>query len=155
MAIEIPVPGSAHLRLTRLLLDVNGTLSDRGRLNDGVAARVVDLRRHLDITLLTADTYGTLPDIIDALGGVTAHRVSTGDEKLAHLRRSGASESAAVGNGANDEAMLREAGLGIAVLGPEGAAPQTVRAADIVCGSISAALDLLTESAAIAATVRH
>jgi len=47
--------------------------------------------------------------------------------------------------GANDEAMLRLAMLGIAVIGSEGAATSAVLAADIVCGSILDALDLLLD----------
>jgi soluble P-type ATPase len=42
--------------------------------------------------------------------------------------------------------MLREAVLGIAVIGPEGAAVSTVAAADSVCASIRDALRLLSTS---------
>jgi soluble P-type ATPase len=50
--------------------------------------------------------------------------------------------------------MLGEAALGIAVVGPEGAASASLAAADVVCGSILVALDLLLEPRALAATLR-
>jgi hypothetical protein len=44
----------------------------------------------------------------------------------------------------NDAPALREAALGIAVLGPEGTATATLAAADIVCRSVLNALDMLS-----------
>jgi soluble P-type ATPase len=61
---------------------------------------------------------------------------------------------ASTGNGANDVLMIREAALGIAVVGPEGASGATVAAADLVCRSILEALDLVGEPQALAATLR-
>jgi len=57
----------------------------------------------------------------------------------------GAGRSAAVGNGANDAEMLAAAALGIAVIGPEGASTAALMAADLVCGSVTDALDLLAD----------
>jgi soluble P-type ATPase len=50
--------------------------------------------------------------------------------------------------------MLRAATLGIAVIGPEGAAGPTLVAADVVCRSVLDALDLLLDERALAATLR-
>jgi soluble P-type ATPase len=50
--------------------------------------------------------------------------------------------------------MLELARLGIAVVGREGASATTVRAADVVCGSIVDALDLLLSQDALASTLR-
>jgi soluble P-type ATPase len=50
--------------------------------------------------------------------------------------------------------MLREAALGIAVIGPEGAAATAIAAADVVCRSIGEALELLLDDQALAATLR-
>ena len=59
-----------------------------------------------------------------------------------------------MGNGANDAAMLDAAALGVAVIGPEGAAGAAVRVADVVCGSVLGALDLLHDERALRATLR-
>lgn len=66
----------------------------------------------------------------------------------------GAERCAAIGNGANDAAMLEAARLGLAVVGQEGASAATLRAADVVCVSILDALDLLARPDALAATLR-
>jgi hypothetical protein len=49
---------------------------------------------------------------------------------------------------------LEAARLGFAVVGQEGASAATLRAADVVCGSILDALDLLVRPDALAATLR-
>jgi soluble P-type ATPase len=51
--------------------------------------------------------------------------------------------------------MLAAAALGIAVVGPEGAAGAAVRAADVVCASIVDALDLLLDERLLVATLRR
>jgi soluble P-type ATPase len=154
MAITITVPGRADLVLHRLLMDVNGTLTGRGRLLDGVQGRVESLRRALDVRLLSADTFGTLDDVASALGGVEVARVSSGADKAALALELGADTCVAVGNGANDERLLASVALGIGVLGPEGAAPQTLAAADVVTASILDALGLLLDPKVLAATLR-
>ena len=50
--------------------------------------------------------------------------------------------------------VVELAALGIAVIGPEGAAGAAVRVADVVCGSILDALDLLLDETALRATLR-
>jgi soluble P-type ATPase len=154
MTITIPVPGRADLALHTLLLDVNGTLTRGGVLLDGVAPRLDSLRGVLEIRLLSADTFGNVADVAQRLGGLAVTHVSSGAEKAAVADNLGAENCAAAGNGVNDQEMLRTVALGIAVIGPEGAAPATVAAADIVTGSVLDALDLLTEPTAVAATLR-
>lgn len=50
--------------------------------------------------------------------------------------------------------MLRAARLGIAVIGPEGAASGAIMAADLVCRSVTEALDLLLDERLLVATLR-
>jgi soluble P-type ATPase len=151
--LTVQVNGRPVLRLEHLLLDVNGTVTDRGALLPGVRERLDALRGILRPLLLTADTYGTL-DEISATLGARARRVENGSEKADVVEQLGAEHCVAIGNGANDEAMLRAAALGIAILGPEGASPRTLHAADLVCPCILVALDLLTEPRALVATLR-
>jgi soluble P-type ATPase len=154
MSLHVEIRGRQRLELDALLLDVNGTLSDRGALIEGVGGRITALKSVLgQITLLSADTFGTLDAIASDLD-VPWQRISSGDEKLAFLRRAGAERCVAIGNGANDASMLAAAGLGIAVLGPEGLNVEALQAADLVCGSVGQALDLLLDPRALAATLR-
>jgi P-type E1-E2 ATPase len=153
MALGFDIPGSAPLRLDYLLLDVNGTLTDRATLIDGVEERIGRLREALEVTLLSADTFGNLDAIAERLR-LRADRISRGEEKRVYVERLGAERCAAIGNGANDEAMLKLARLGIAVVGREGASATTVRAADVICHSIVDALDLLLSQDALTSTLR-
>lgn len=149
LALTVDIPGSEPLRLDYLVLDVNGTITDRAALIDGVEERARRLREALEVKLLSADTFGNLDAIAERLG-LAAERISGGDEKRAYLERLGAERCAAIGNGGNDEPMLRVARLGIAVIGPEGASAISVSAADVVCGSIVSALDLVLDKNALA-----
>jgi soluble P-type ATPase len=101
----VDIPGSEPLRLDCLLLDVNGTLTDRATLIEGVQERLARLSEALDVRLLSADTFGSLDAIAEQLG-LKAARISRGEEKRAYLERLGPERCAAIGNGANDAAML-------------------------------------------------
>jgi P-type E1-E2 ATPase len=149
----IDIPGRPALELSHLLLDVNGTLTNRGELIAHVEAKLRRLQETIEVHLLSADTFGSLARVASALG---AHSriIRDGAEKAAAVRDLGSSRCAAVGNGVNDREMLTEAALGIAVIGPEGAAAATIAAADVVCSSISDALELLLDERALAATLR-
>ena len=153
MTLVVEIPGSETLRLEHLLLDVNGTLTDRGAPVEGVAERLAALGRDVEIRLLSADTFGTLAAVAASLGA-HGHVVATGADKAAAVAELGPERCAAIGNGANDSAMLEAAVLGVAVLGREGAAGDALRAADVVCSSITDALDLLLDVRALAATLR-
>lgn len=149
----IEIPGRAPLELAHLVLDVNGTLTVGGELVHGVAAGLRRLGDELEVHLLSADTFGTLSEVASMLG-VASCRVARGDEKVEYVRQLGSDRCAAIGNGANDAGMLREAAVGIAVVGPEGAAAAAIAAADVVCHSIDDALRLLGDEVALAATLR-
>lgn len=155
--IELEIPGWRRLVLRQLVLDVNGVLALDGELVPAVPERIAALSAVLDVHLLSADTYGHLSDIVAAVGG-TATRLRPGDEaaqKAGFVRSLGAASVVAIGNGANDIAMLEEAALGIAVLGFEGAAPAALLAGDIVSGSVHEALDLLLQPIRLVATLRR
>ncbi len=147
------IPGAEPIEIEHLLLDVNGTLTARGELIEGVAERLARLRAELAVELLSADTLGTL-DAVAAELGVGAVRVARGAEKAELVRERGSRRCAAIGNGANDAAMLAAAALGIAVTGPEGASARALAAADVVCASALDALDLLLDPKALASTLR-
>jgi soluble P-type ATPase len=153
MTVVVPIPGRAELQLEHLLVDVNGTLTNRGALMDGVQERVAALRDDLSIHLVSADTFGTLDQIAQHLR-VTGVRAASGEAKLRELDQLGREACVVIGNGVNDALVLDAAALGVAVLGPEGASAAALRAADVICNSAAEALDLLREPIALSATLR-
>ena len=154
MTIVVEIPGESTLELEQLVLDVNGTLTARGVLIDGVSERLAEISTLLDVHVLSADTFGTLGSVASELG-LQPQTISTGDDKARFVAELGAEVCVAIGNGANDALMLDSAVIGIAVLGPEGAASSALAAADVVCASIVDALGLLLDDRALIATLRH
>ncbi len=156
MMIEIRIPGRGTLQLEHLVSDVNGTLAVDGVLMEGLAKRIVFIRDRITIHLLTADTHGKQA-VIDQQLNVTATRLTGGNEqeqKRAYVKKLGSDKVIAIGQGANDAAMLKEAALGICVMSPEGAATETLLSADIVVPNIFVAFDLLNKPLRIVATLR-
>lgn len=58
MGLQLEIPGRGSFELEVLLLDVNGTLSDRGELIEGVAAKLSSLRSTFEICLLSRTRSG-------------------------------------------------------------------------------------------------
>ena len=152
MPLTFLVPGR-RLEIAHVLFDVNGTLTDRGRLIDGVSARLARLKDAVTVHLVSADTFGSRAETAAVLG-LEAHRIADGEDKRRMIDELGPPVCAAVGNGLNDVPMLEATALAIAVTGPEGASARALAAADIVCRSIVEALDLLLDERALVATMR-
>lgn len=154
--IELDIPGVGIRHLRHLVLDVNGTLAVDGNLLDGIASRLASLGDRLEVHLVTADTHGR-QDMIDRQLNLQAVRLKGGAEarqKAEFVRDLGAAATAAIGQGANDAGMLKEACLGICVLSPEGAAVEALLAADLAVPDIHAALELFEKPLRIIASLR-
>ena len=154
--IELNIPGRGTLRLNHLVTDVNGTLAVDGQLIEGVQQKIDALKDKLIIHMLTADTHGKQATI-DGQLNLTAVRVKPGNEaeqKADYVRQLGAENVIALGQGANDAGMLKEAALGICVFSLEGTASETLFAANIVAPDIITALDLLDKPLRIVASLR-
>ena len=154
--IEINIPGHQKLALKHIVLDYNGTIACDGRMIAGVKENLAALADKLQIHILTADTFGkagsSLEGIKCKLSILSEEAQDTG--KLEYVNRLGAEHAVCIGNGRNDRLMLKEAALGVAVILGEGAAAETVMAADIVCTDIVSALELLTHPLRLIATLR-
>jgi len=153
---ELNIPGRGSLRLQHLVSDVNGTLARDGVLIDGLARRIAALQDRLVVHLLTADTHGRQA-AIDAQLNLAARRLSTGNEqeqKRSYVEDLGADCVVAIGQGANDAAMLRASALGICVMSDEGTAIETLLAADVTVPNIMVAFDLLERPLRLVATLR-
>ena len=151
----VDIPGRGRLEIAHLVLDLNGTLAVDGAVAQAVIERLQTLSRIVQVHVVTADTFGTAAK----LGGLGIHVqvLTPGDQvedKAALVRALGAAHTMAVGNGANDEGMVREAALGVAMVGQEGALARTILAAGVVVGRIEDALDLLLIPKRLIATLR-
>jgi soluble P-type ATPase len=154
--LEINIPGAQALRLRHLILDYNGTLAADGALLPGVAERLQTLAEHLEIHIVTADTFGSVrsqvADLPVRLAVIPLDNQA--QAKAAYLQTLGAANSVAIGNGRNDALMLKDAALGIATLQTEGAATAALLAADVATPGITESLDLLIYTDRLKATLR-
>jgi len=155
--IEIEIPGFKSYHFEHLVLDVNGTIAKDGLLLEGVRESLSELRPRLEIHLVTADTHAS-QGMIDKALSLTSFRIPAHDQakaKLNYIERLDARKVAAIGNGANDAAMLERAALGILVLGPEGSAVEALLRADVIVPDIVSALELLRRPKRLIATLRR
>lgn len=154
--IHIDIPGFGHLELLHLVSDFTGTLSEDGRLINGVREMLVELSGNLKLHVLTSDTFGTAAKELDGID-CELHILSGEDhdiQKETYVRKLGADSVVSFGNGRNDTRMLRLARLGIAVSQGEGLATAALVESDIVVGGIMDGLMLLSDPRRAIATLR-
>ena len=156
LMIELTIPGRGTLHIEHLVTDVNGTLAVDGKMIEGVASQVLALRDRLKIHMLTADTHGRQATIDHQLN-LKAVRIQKGNEaeqKANYVRQLGAETVVALGQGANDAAMLKEAAIGISVMSVEGLAIETLQAADLLMPDTPSALALFNNPVRLIASLR-
>jgi soluble P-type ATPase len=136
--IQIQIPGSHDLEIEHVLLDFNGTIAVDGRLIEGVKEKINHYSDRLGFHVITADTFGSVQKQLENVK-CTLHIIPEGKQaaaKLAYLGELGSLRTIGVGNGVNDEQMLKHAILGVAVLGTEGLATKTLAASDLLVRDI-------------------
>jgi soluble P-type ATPase len=154
--ITVEIPDFCRLQLQHLVLDYNGTLARDGKLLAPVPRLLRALARLVRIHIVTADTFGMA---VRELEGLPVELKilpvkSQAAAKSSLITKLGADAVVAIGNGRNDRKMLKAAALGIVVVQGEGAAAQTVAAADVVVTNIKTALELLLNAKRLKATLR-
>jgi P-type E1-E2 ATPase len=154
--ITVPIPGWGELAVEYLMVDFNGTAALDGKLRKDVKDTIDKVSRYVKVFIITADSY----DSADAELGATnvtfikVNKNNSGEEKAKVVRELGPEKIIAIGNGANDASMLKEAALGIAVLGDEGCCTALLKEADIVVTDVIKALGLVLHPERILATLR-
>lgn len=143
--MKIVIPEYKTLEVDRLFLDFNGTIAVDGIIPAGVRQRLEQLAAEFTIYVLTADTNGNAKEQCQGLP-VILQTFPTGnarDYKKELVKATGSRRCVAVGNGRNDELMLREAAFSIAIMDREGAYGRVLREADLCVRSMQDGLDLL------------
>ena len=154
--LKVEIPGHGLLCLRCLVSDYNGTLACDGTLIPDIIPLLHALSEHLAIHVVTADTFGFARDQLAGLPvTLTILPPEQQDQgKLDYVKQLGTKSAICLGNGKNDMLMLREAALGICLIEHEGACVQTLLEADIVCKTVSDALNLLLNPKRLTATLR-
>ena len=154
--ISISIPGWGNIEIENIVLDLNGTIAADGKIPPEVKGKINCLSDKVKIYILTADTQGTATEEISDMH-VELLKVSEKDSaevKLRVLESLGPARTVSIGNGNNDRFILKEAALGIAVLGDEGMSVLAIKNADIVVRNILDGLDLFLKPNRLIATLR-
>ncbi len=151
------IPGRGKIEIENVVLDYNGTIAVDGKIVEEVKELIQKLKEHVNVYILTADTYGTVKDECKDLGVnvETFPNDNAGFHKKEIVRKLGGKKTICIGNGYNDIPMFKESILTIAVIEEEGACSQLLLNADIVTRSIIDAIGLLLDENRLKATLRN
>ena len=155
--LTIHIPGRPTLELHHLILDYNGTIACDGQLLPELIAPLNELAQQLTIHVLTADTHGSVTAQVTTFP-CTVSIIAKDNQinaKQKYLQQHTAKHCVAIGNGTNDQLLLKDAALGIGVIQQEGIAIASLTTADIAVTSCLAALDLLRNPQRVIATLRQ
>ena len=154
--INLDIPGWGNIDIENIVFDLNGTIATDGKIPPEVKEKINDLSEKAKIFILTADTQGTANDEIRDVdvSWVKIPGEDTAKGKMDFFKTINPETTVAIGNGDNDRLLLKEAALGIAVLGEEGLSTNAMKEADLVVRSISDAFNLFLKPKRLIATLR-
>jgi soluble P-type ATPase len=143
--ISIQRPGMESLDIHFVLIDFEGTLAMDGRVHPKAKDKVNLLSKRATITILTKSNREKVVETLRKMKAEILY-VTEGDssqQKLNVLQRLGPHQTAVIGNGLDDVRIMEQAGLGMCVIGKEGASAEAMAKADLVVTHVLDALDFL------------
>ncbi|WP_457561245.1 HAD family hydrolase [Caminibacter sp.] len=152
--MKYEIPGFKEVEIKYIVLDYNGTIARGGEVIEGVREYLKELKKDFEIFIITADTNGSVKRNMG--DEVKIHILSSKNhtqEKADFVKSLG--NSIAIGNGNNDELMLKEADLSICVIEEEGASVKALLSSDIVVKDIFDAFELILNPKRMIATLRR
>jgi P-type E1-E2 ATPase len=154
--ISISIPGWGDLDIEYLVVDYNGTCAFDGKMKEGAREMLKRISRYIKVFIVTSDSYGTIDSESNTIdfSVIKVSKEESGKDKGKIIRELGPEKVVAIGNGANDAIMLREAALGIGVIGEEGASPAILKEADVVVRDIIDGLSIVLHPERLLATLR-
>lgn len=151
------IPNYKRLEIKNILLDINGTIQFDGKISEELKRKIKELTNFFNVILISADTRGNLEEIASELGVNYVKLIkdkTEREQKGEIVDKYNKKNTIAIGNGNNDELMLKKAVLGIAIMGAEGASLKAINAADIIVNSPIYAIDIILDEKKMIATLR-
>jgi len=154
--ISVSVPGWGDLDIEYLVIDYNGTCAFDGKIKENVKEMLEKVSRYIKVFIITSDTYGNIDTEGNTIGFsiIKVGKEGSGAEKAKIIKELGPEKIVAIGNGSNDVLMLKEAALGIGVIGEEGCSKDILKEADFVVKNVTDALSIVLHPERIVATLR-
>lgn len=154
--IEVDIPSYKQLKIKYVIFDYNGTLAVDGIIRSEIKEKLEKLSEKVEVYVLTADTYGNVKENLRDVN-INLEIISQENgkfDKLNFVKKLGVEYCIAIGNGNNDILMLKEAQIGIGIIGDEGCSVEAIKNSDIIVKNIDTCLDLLLNPNRLKATLR-
>ena len=106
----INVPQTGKYNIENIVFDYNGTIANNGIIIDGVLKKIVDLSKNFNVHIITADTFNTVRESFKGTN-VNIHIIDKdygSEQKEKFIDKLGFDKTIALGNGRNDELMLKK-----------------------------------------------
>lgn len=154
--LNLNIPGCKNLKVEKIVFDLNGTIACDGKLIEGVKEGINRLAEDYEIYILTADTFGNAEKLLKDLRAelIIIDNEDGSKFKADFVEKLGRKKVIAVGNGNNDAQMLKNAELGIAVIGAEGAAKAAVLGSELFSRDINEVIAIISNPQRLKATLR-
>ncbi|MCD5380716.1 HAD family hydrolase [Candidatus Gracilibacteria bacterium] len=148
------IPDVGEYEINTIVLDLNGTLSVNGIIEDDTIDKLSQLKElGFEIILLTGDQRGTAQGFCDKLG-LTLLKAKNGEDKTELMKQFNPETTAAIGNARIDIGTFKGAKISIATLQSEGIHTGIIEHVDIIIPRIQDALNIFIEPDVMAATMR-
>ena len=143
--LSIERAGQGDLKIEFILINFEGTLASDRRVHPKAKDKINLLSKRTKIYILTKEGKERVGEVLKKVKAEILYLTEgkSSQKKLDLLRQLGATRTVAIGNGVDDGPMIEEAGLGVCVIGKEGASAEAVKNADVVFMDILDALDFL------------
>jgi len=154
--LKIKIPSYKEIEVENVVFDYNGTLALDGKPIEGIKEKLIEVSKMVNVYIITADTFGTVRESFRDIE-VEVKIISKENgalDKLNFIKKLGSDKTIAVGNGNNDELMLKESVIGVCILGGEGLATRALLASDIVLKDIKDFFSMIVNTGRIIATLR-
>ncbi|MFW9987376.1 MAG: HAD family hydrolase [Candidatus Odinarchaeota archaeon] len=155
---QINIPNYGLITIKNILFDINGTIQFQGELSPVIIDKFKKLKEIYNIYLISADTRGNLKDIAEILDvdyiKIQQQGTSESEAKENELKQLGKENTIAIGNGNNDALMLKNALLGIVIIGNEGASIKSIMNSDVAFPDPLSVLNFLLDEKIMIATLR-
>lgn len=155
---EIDIPNYGKIIVKNVIFDLNGTLQFKGKISEAVVNKFEQIKEIYNVYLVSADNRGNLKELAKKLNvsyiKINPKEITEAEAKNNELIKLNKDNTIVVGNGNNDALMLKNAVIGITVLGNEGATVKSILNSDVVVPNTISALDFLLDEKIMIGTLR-
>ncbi len=143
--ILIERPGQEPLEIDHLLIDFEGTLAMDRRVHPKAKDKINLLSKRLKIYIFVKEEKERAEEVLKKVKAeiIFLNKGEASKQKLELIQSLGSFRTAVIGNGIDDLSIIKEAALGMVILGKEGTSGALIQIANLVFTDVIDALDFL------------